>query len=85
MDELELPPIFVRKEPTPPPLSSLTSAGISSGLKRTASEAGLEGGIHSASGDQVSTLLNVFSLSLTAGSNKLERLSLANVKNFVRP
>ena len=42
MDESELPPIFVKKEATPPPLanSSSMSSSVAAGLKRTASDAG---------------------------------------------
>ena len=54
MDELELPPIFIKKETTPPPLlaSTLALAAGSSGIKRTAGEAGLETGSQGSSADQ---------------------------------
>ena len=47
MEESELPPIYVKKETTPPPLSGSAhaTAGVSSGLKRTASEAGFGTGL----------------------------------------
>jgi len=58
MDESELPPIFVKKEASPPPLanSSSMSSSVAAGLKRTASEAGFgpelgsQGGLSSAIG-----------------------------------